>query len=152
MSNNNEFDQNWPKIWEELWKPLLSTDGNLDEQKVQYQLYKLAAIAEKSDATVAVLQQALQEQYDHGYETGRSEAQVESRDPRINPLPGDELTTSSDKLRVVSLWVNERGTQRVGYKSAKVDDHYGDHVNQETLLGWQERTRNPELTVLNLVD
>jgi hypothetical protein len=67
-------------------------------------------------------------EYDQGYEAGRSEAQVESRDPRINPLPGDELTTSTYKLRVVSIWVNETGTQKVYYKTTAPNTNYGEYA------------------------
>jgi hypothetical protein len=48
MSDNNEFDQNWPQAWEEHWKPLLTTDDHLDEQKVEKQMHDLVFTAEQA--------------------------------------------------------------------------------------------------------
>ena len=37
-------DEQWDKAWKETWRPLLFTDGELDEKKIQNEMHDLVFV------------------------------------------------------------------------------------------------------------
>jgi hypothetical protein len=70
------------------------------------------------------------------------------RDPREDPLPGDEFTSPGRlKAKVVSITIEETGITKVCYVVGRCGEDYWDTVVSRSLKGWQYFIKDaPEVT------
>jgi hypothetical protein len=92
INREKETEDKWAKAWEKTWKPLIYTDGKLDEQKIKNEMHDLWFIYEQvsliyseltggmlskpmyyADQIIGFHDQKIEDSYNEGYEDGKAE-------------------------------------------------------------------------------
>ena len=101
-----EFSKNWEKRYQQHWKPLITTDGKIDEEKLKNELHDLAFVGEQvahvyyvvtggklskpfyfASSVEGVYNEQLEDAYNDGYEEGRKDEKEEADLEALNEYP-----------------------------------------------------------------